>query len=237
MHNHLLLLVSYAYTDGSPPILKYAIFPSTAADPRIPLGNFTGRSWAFIIWSFSRICWSFSWSCCLSSWFSPSLSWSCHWSFWFSSPLSWNCLWSFWISSARASVSAWHEKKTKGAAHFVEAGSDSLIVPQQSIYIYILSSPLSTSCTTHAMQNFWKITFFYEFHRFNCTCENFIPGKFTLELVVHVGRLNRDRLMISTPASCCALACYCMPIITVLVFTLDIGQWAAEDWVMSTICY
>jgi len=33
-------------------------------------------------------------------------------------------------------------------------------------------------------QNFWKVTFFHEFHRFNCTCENFIPGKFTLELVV-----------------------------------------------------
>jgi len=63
----------------------------------------------------------------------------------------------------------------------------------------------------------WKvISFINSSHRFDCKFENFIPGKFTLELVVHMGR---DRLIISSSASCCALACYCMPIITVLVFT------------------
>jgi len=80
-------------------VQKYAIFPSTTADPRITVGKFTGRSWVFIIWSFSWIFCSFSWSCCLSSWFSSSLSWS--------------CCWSFWISLVKSSFSAWHERKQK----------------------------------------------------------------------------------------------------------------------------
>jgi len=64
----------------------------------------------------------------------------------------------------------------------------------------------------------WKvISFINSSHRFDCKFENFIPGKFTLELVVHVAR---DRLIISSSASCCALACYCMPIIILYWFSL-----------------